>query len=482
MAAGIRADPVAWIERTFDERPVFAKSEQLIRALSRGFNRVYCRACFDSSKTWGCSRLVFWWLFGHPLDSIVVTTAPIWKQVEELLWNEVASAHGRSLVPLGGRLSATKFTLGPKWYAIGLSTNDAWNLTGYHAGSVLVIIDEADGLSVDRWNALEGLLTSRDCALVAIGNPLDETSEFAKRSRNEARKAGVLVMKIEAKDVLAVSARYPFLLQQEWVDDKLERWGEASPLYIGKVLAEWPTQSIDKLIPMRWLLAAKDRQVPRGGRTLGVDVARFGLNRTARTLMEGGWWVWSRTALQEDTFVTAGRVLADMEDYGPMATAVDDTGVGGGVVDDLRHLAPDRTVQAINNGARAVEEARFVNLGSENYWRVRKGFEDGTIGLSVADPDTLDELVNDLNRPTYELDDRARIKVNKLGLPHGKTEYSLTAQQRAQMSPDVGDSFSLAFNAARPYLAAVDARDRELRERQTVRRTLDGVVREGPRR
>lgn len=472
-------DPVGWVAKTFDETPKFPKAELLLRALSLGYNRVYCRACFDSSKTWTAARLAIWWLMSHPFDSIVVTTAPIWKQVEELLWNEIASAAARAKIPLGGKLTSTKLTLGPKWYAIGLSTNNEWNLTGYHATSVLVIVDEADGLEEGKWNALEGLLTSRQCALVAIGNPLDETSEFAKRSKNDGKKAGVLVMKIEAKDVLAVSEQYPFLLQKEWVADKLERWGESSPLYIGKVLAEWPSQGTDRLIPMRWLLAARDRAVVHGGRTLGVDVARFGLNRTVRTLMEGGAWMWSRAASQEDTYVTAGRVLSDMNDYGPLATAVDDTGVGGGVVDNLRHLAPERTVLAINNGAEPSDKVRFVNLGSENAWNVRKAFEDGLIGLSTADPEMLDELINDLNRPTYDFDERLRIKVNKLGLPKGKTEAGLTPEQRAQLSPDIGDSFILGYNAARPYLAAVDARMVELREKRTVRRTLDGLVREG---
>ncbi len=480
ISGEIRRDPVRWVEQTFDERPLFPKAETLMRALSQGYNRVYCRACFDSSKTWTVARLAYWWLYGHPFDSIVVTTAPIWKQVEELIWNEMASAYGRARVPLGGKLTSTKFVLGPKWYAIGLSTKNEWNLSGYHARHVLVIVDEADGLEAGKWNALEGLLTSRDCALVAIGNPLDETSEFAKRSKNDARKAGTLVMKIEAKDVLAVSAKYPFLLQQEWVDDKAERWGVNSALYIGKVLAEWPSQGIDRLIPMRWLLAARDRQVPRGGRTLGVDVARFGLNKTVRTLMEGGWWVWSRAAAMEDTYVTAGRVIADMNDYGPLATAVDDTGVGGGVTDALRHLAPERTVLAINNGSKANDDARFADLGSELYWHTRKGFEDGTIGLSMEDPEMLDELINDLNRPTYELRDRGRIKVDKLGLGHGKTEHTLTPEQRAAVSPDIGDSFNLAFNAARPYLAAADARTAELlRAKRSPKRTLDGLVRDG---
>lgn len=51
VAATVRADPVRWVGQTFDESPKFPKAELLMRALSIGYQRVYCRACFDSSKT-----------------------------------------------------------------------------------------------------------------------------------------------------------------------------------------------------------------------------------------------------------------------------------------------------------------------------------------------------------------------------------------------------------------------------------------------
>jgi len=453
VAERIRRDPVGFVRATFDETPV-GKQAEILEAL-RDQREVYVRSCHDSGKSWTAARAVLWFLMAHPGDAIVLTTAPTWAQVEQILWREIGQAYARARVGLGGRLLTTRLDLGPKWFAIGLATDQPTNLQGFHASSILVVIDEADSVPGTIWTALDSVMTSANSKLLAIGNPLNPASEFKRRHDS----AGPLAtrIKIAADDVLALTddGQHPYLLQRAWVEDKKLRWGEDSALYVGKVLAEWPDQGSDTLIPIAWLERAKGRAVPRGLRALGVDVARFGSARSVRTLLEGNWFVFSRAAHGEDTMQTAGRVLADIDAYAPVATGVDDTGVGGAVTDRLRQL--DHYVTPINFGGAALDQNRFVNRGSEIYWLTRQAFEMDLIGFSMTDPDAVDELIAELNRPTYDTDERGRIRVNKYGLGR---ERSLSDEERVARSPDRADSFAIAYAVVRPSLGPIIERPR----------------------
>lgn len=447
----IRNDPWKFVAAAFGEKPAFEKQRQILTSI-RDYKETLVPACHDSSKTFSAARALLWFLFSNPGDSIVISTAPTFTQVAELLWREVKAAFEKAKFNLGGRMLMTKYELGPKWYALGITSDNPVNYQGFHASNILVILDEADGIKKEVWDALEGTLTTQNAKLLAIGNPLDPTSEFAKRVRN-AQKPKSNVIRIPAEDVLAVSDQFPFLLQRSWVEDKKQTWGENSALYRGKVLALWPDQSIDTLIPIPWLLRARGRSVERGILTYGVDVARFGTNRTVRTLIAGNQFLWSKATSKEDTVETATRVVSDLDQYEPAMTQIDVTGIGGGVVDQVRRQRPKVALLGVNNGGSAQDPKKYVNRAAEMWWFVRTAFERDQIGLDTTDPEALEELINDLNRPTYHYNRREQLIVDKYGLPRGESEYSLSNEDRAAASPDRGDSYVLAFTAAKPFIA-----------------------------
>lgn len=452
VAERIRQDPV-WFVSTFFGETLVGKQPTILESI-RDHTETLVPSCHDSGKSFVAARALLWFLYAHPNDSIVLSTAPTFTQVAELLWREVASAKSKERFPLGGRLLQTKFELGPKWYGLGITSDQPVNYTGFHASNIAVILDEADGVKQEVWDALEGVLTSGNAKLLAIGNPLDPTSEFAKRVRN-ARVPRSRVIRISADDVLPYTdgGQHPYLLQRAWVDDKREKWGETSSLYLGKVMAQWPDQNIDTLIPIPHLLRAKGRSVERGILTYGVDVARFGANRTVRTLIAGNQFLWSKATEREDTMQTATRVIGDLKNIEPAMTQIDETGIGGAVLDRVRQVLGQRyTVVGVNNGGKAHDDVKFANRGAEMWWSVREAFEQDKIGFSMDDPEAVDELINDLNRPTYSYNRAQKLLVDKFGLPRGTSEYGLTSEQRAASSPDRGDSFVLAYTAARPFI------------------------------
>lgn len=441
-------DPVRWIEETFGQ-PLMPWQKEIVESV-RDNRETHVPSCVNSGKTNIFGKIVLWWLARYAGESKVITTATVWDQIEFQLWREIADAHSRSVTPLGGAPLSTRYDLSPQWFAMGLSPEKGVNMQGYHSVNLLVIVDEADGVELARWAALDGLMTTGNAKWLCGGNPIDPTSEWKKRVDLARKKPHAKVRHITSDEVLALSdtGKYPFLLQRHWVESMIARWGTSHPYVQAKILAQWPDQSSDVLIPLSWLEAAKERKVARGERCLFIDVARDGANRTVRTMVEGGWVAWSRATSKENTMQTAQRAFVDSNEYAVINLGVDDAGVGGGVTDRLRQLG--KTVFAFNAGASPMDKEHFVNAGSEAYWHLREAFEKAEIGISMADAQAAEELIAELNRPVWDTDAQARIKVNKYGLRH-RTEANMTLEERALLSPDYADSLAGAWSMGRVY-------------------------------
>lgn len=139
------------------------------------------------SKTYELARIALWFLYTHK-PSTVITTAPIFDQVEKLLWKEIHTAHSQAKIPLGGNMTKTQLDLDPdqKWFAYGFSTRadtvtgEATRMQGYHNKYVLIIFDEAAGIPVAIWKASDHLLTDPNCKIAVVGNPTSATGSFAE--------------------------------------------------------------------------------------------------------------------------------------------------------------------------------------------------------------------------------------------------------------------------------------------------------------
>ena len=151
------------------------------------YDRVAVKACHSVGKTWLMARISLWF-FSMFDNSIVITTAPTHRQVKALLWGEIKDAYKKSSVNIGGRMLDTELKLGDKHYMMGFSskTSGAKNteqqgstFQGFHSDNILVVFDEAVGISVDIWTQAQGLLTSgKTVKFVAIANPTTKNCEF----------------------------------------------------------------------------------------------------------------------------------------------------------------------------------------------------------------------------------------------------------------------------------------------------------------
>lgn len=429
-------NPQAWAE---DKVKAFLWSKQREIVQSVVFNRrTLVQSCHGPGKSYIAGVLAGWWIDTHPPgEAVVVTTAPTYKQVHGILWEEIRKQH--KIGDLPGRVLMTD-----QWY-IGESLvgegrkpadHDADGFQGTHRRFVLVIIDEACGVPEVLFTGAESITTNEHCRIVAIGNPDNPTTPFAEASKQDS---GWNVIKISVFDTPnftgeQIPERLVDLLPSvQWQLDRLKKWGIDSPFYKSKVLGEFPDSAEDTLIPLSWIVAAQNREIePRLGEVskLGVDVARYGTDRSVIYHHHGGRIRLMSDKNGESTTVTTGRAIAVWQEVRATDINVDGVGVGAGVVDNLADMGyPVNDMQA-GGGSRFPK--KFLNARAEWYWNLRGMFERGEVDL---DPDD-SEVASQLSSLRYVFTRRGQIQI----------ESKDDMRKRGMPSPDRADGVMLAVN------------------------------------
>jgi hypothetical protein len=452
-AARYRDDPVGWVRDRLGEH-LWSKQRQIAESV-RDNRRTSVKSCHDAGKSHIASRLGSWWIDTHPLgEAFVVSTAPSYPQVHAILWEEIrktAKLAAERGDPLPGRILLSDDWKLDDGTLVGWgrkpADTDEHGFQGIHRRYVLVIIDEACGVPSQLWTAVEAITTNRDCRILAIGNPDDPATEFAKVC---APGSGWNTIRISAFDTPNFTDEpvpedlRPLLLDPEWVEDKRRRWGVESPRYVSKVLGEFPEIGEDILIAPGLILAAQQRECQPGPWSiLGVDVARFGSDRTVLGLRRGPVFRVVGDYTKQATTETTGKVIAAKREHRVDETRIDGVGVGGGVVDQL--VEQGHNVLDMQSGASARDPEHFANARSEWWWAVRERAEQGDLDI---DPDD-DELAAQLGSIRYKFTSRGQVLI----------ESKDDARKRGLPSPDRGDTLMLTAAAAPPPEQVVEDED-----------------------
>lgn len=380
-------------------------------------------------KTWLAARLALWFLFSYP-QSKVLTTAPTWHQVENLLWREIRKAYQSSLYPLGGDLMKTSINIDEDWFAVGLSTNDAVRFQGVHAPrGVLIIFDEATGVSPEIWEAAEGVAVGTNDRFLAIGNPTDPTSQF-KHVCDSALWNVIHLNAEEHPNVIEDKEVIPGAVTRGWIEEREQEYGgKDTALYRARVLGRFPEQGDDMLISLADVERAQERWIRPTGtlKALGVDVARYGSDETVEIeIYDDGAIAVPHSIRGQNTMATAGAIKASIAEK----KAVDDSGVGGGVTDRLQEQYVD--IIPYNAGEKAIDSERFLNRRAETWWMIREALRKDEITLP---PDN--KLAADLTNIKYSYTSKGQIKL----------ESKDEVKKRLGRSPDRGDALAIALAA-----------------------------------
>ena len=193
--------------------------------------------------------------------------------------------------------------------------------------------------------------------------------------------------------------------------------------YLGKALAV----SDKNIIQTTQVIEAMGREVDdEGAIEVGVDVARLGGDRTVfvkrKGLKEIGRASYTKKRTTEVCDLLVNFIGADKD----VLIKIDDTGVGGGVTDEM--IARGYNVIPINFGAKASNPDKYPNLISEAWFYLQSIIDN----ISIAnDKDLLVELSN----REWKMDSKGRRGVES------KDDY----KKRGFRSPDLADATILCF-------------------------------------
>ena len=411
------------------------KQQQVLAALA-AHRRVAVKSGNGLGKGFCAAAAVLWFLHCHD-PAIVLSTAPTFRQVRHVLWRQIRRLYRPVREELGGSMFDTRWELAEDRYALGLSAGSADEFQGFHCPNMLIVVDEAEGVSDEIYEGIESVMTSAEPRLLLIGNPTTTSGAFRRAFHEERRLYHTITISaLDSPNVRDNRIVVAGLTTAQWVQERLETWGEKNPIYRARVLGEFPDQAEDTLIRLSALEAAADEgrldyEEPgamHGSVVLAVDVARYGSDRSVILRRRGNIVEDIQTFRNLNTMELAGRVAAAVRDFRPDYVCVDEIGIGAGVVDRLKEEG--HPVRGINVARSAREKGQFVNLRTEGYWRLRDLFDAGLIKIP---PDN--ELMGELAAIKYDFDRGGRVRL----------ESKDDIRKRGLPSPDKADALMLAF-------------------------------------
>jgi len=164
--------------------------------------------------------------------------------------------------------------------------------------------------------------------------------------------------------------------------------------------------------------------------SIGVDVARFGSDRTVITTRKGRVWPYVKVFQGIDTMQIVGHIMTMFEVESYAAIFVDVTGVGSGVADRLREVVPAYCrVYDVNFGGKA-NNIKYADKRAEIWGEMNEWLKGG--GVSIPNhPD----IKTDLCGLQYKFNSNGQLLLEK----------KEDAKKRGVKSPDIGDAFALTF-------------------------------------
>jgi len=457
-----REQPVRWLKQTFGA--TFWQRQQDVLNSFRDNRVTLVPSCHASGKSFTAAHAFDWALYTHG-HSKVISTATTWHQVESILWSEIRASHvrhkdrvkaGKTHLLHDKDPLTTSIELAPDWLGFGVSTNNPVSMQGQHArGGVFMIVDEGDGIEPEIWDGIKANLSTGDCRLLVIGNPVDPESVMAKMCSDHENSIisidafgtpNFTAFGITLEDIRSGGWTHkmtgplpaPWLITPEWVAAMWREEGEESPFFISRVLARWPDVSEDALIKQSWIEKAWARwPSAKDGtpRAIGHDVARYGDDKTVTAVRRGmkffvaatGNGLDSDKAAEQAMRISALELLEAGSDRANRPSIfVDVAGVGAGVYDILKKQ--ERAI-AVDNATRASKPEKFLNRRAEMYWNFREMLRTQEIALDPTDR----ALAAELRSIRY-----------KIG--HGKVQIEEKAdiKRRLKRSPDRADAIVLA--------------------------------------
>ena len=374
-----------------------------------------------------------------------VVTANTERQLRTKTWVELAKWRRLSLTKDFFRIKATSlFSNDPDLRSEWRFDMAPWSernteaFAGLHnkGKRIVLIMDEASAISDLVFETAEGALTDKNTQIIIIlfGNPTRNTGRF-RECFDDGKHA-------HRWKQITVDSRESAIANQELIKQWGEDYGEDSDFFRVRARGLFPKHDVSSLIPRELVQAALNRKLeytPNEPVVLGVDVARFGDDSSVIFPRQGRDGSSRKIERYQslNTVQLAERVAAAYARYDAKMIYVDTTGVGAGVVDNLR--AAGFPVHEVNFASKpdGIETSfgsiRLANKRAEIWSAMR----DWLVGASLQDfeVDKDHSMLDDLTTTNYFYN-----KDNAIQL-----EPKDEIKRREGFSPDIADALACTF-------------------------------------
>lgn len=449
-------DRVAFV---YDCMPELGKTlafyqEEILSLYDEGYERVSVRGPHGLGKTALAAVLVHHAVLTSEVDCKVPTTASAWRQLEKYLWPEIHKQAKNIAWPITHRppydprtemltqsIRLEKGTV----EAFAVASDDHTTIEGAHGTRIVYIFDEAKTIPRNTWNAAEGafstagLSSEHEALAFSISTPGPPVGQFYDIQMRKPGYDDWVVRHVTLDEAIRAGR-----ISAQWAENRRKQWGEDSSLYQNRVLGEFADNTEEGIIPLSWVHKAVERwrvwdaagRPPLSGmRTLGVDVARFGEDRTVIADRCAQAVINMHMFSKAPTTATAGNVKR--LGHGKRIHIEMDGGLGAAVYDMLKEQSVPNlrpiTVSAKTSFRDKSGEMQFLNVRAAMWWHMRELLEPQN-GYNIMLP-PVEELILDLVTPGWEIKKDATVVL----------EPKNSIKNKLGRSTDYADAVCLAF-------------------------------------
>ena len=319
----------------------------------------------------------------------------------------------------------------------GLQEHNAGNIKSLE-GIDIVWLEEAQKISKKSWEILDPTIRKPDSEIWISMNREDENDPVWKAvAANPDERT--LVVRVNYTD-------NPFCPEEmKYLAEKCRRENpeDFAHIWLGAPAAA----GSHRLIAYKNVCSAVHSPVQSSAAPLviGLDVARFGDDKSVFCFRRGRWCVEFKTFSHMDNVDIANYATGYIRELKPERVFIDAGGVGGGVVDILHNRGFKKIVRAIMFGGKALNDNRYHNRRAE-MWDGLRQWLNSEPAVKIPDDENLCAELCVVNK---KYDSRGRLQLEE------KEEI----KKRLGRSPDMADALALTF-AEPVYLNGLEASGR----------------------
>lgn len=303
------------------------------------------------------------------------------------------------------------------------------------------LFDEASSIPENIWTVQEGVFTEdiADRFWMTFSNPRSNSGAFYDcfhKNKDQWR-----TRQIDSRTVEGIN-HAPF-------NSIIAKFGEDSDEAKVEVYGQFPSVGDDQFISPKMVdeALARDPVTEKNAElVLGVDVARFGSDKSIIVVRKGRTLVKIYKYQGLDTMAVTGKVIEAIREWKPDLTIVDEGGLGAGVLDRL--MEQGYKVRGVAFGSRADNPKAYFNKRSEMWGTMREWLRSASVGSLEDNAEAENKaLKQDLVAPKYKTSSNGSIQL----------ESKAEMKKRGVSSPDCGDA--LAVSLAYPVGSGVLSSD-----------------------